>query len=194
MRLTPVILAAGQGRRMGMPKALAVLPGQADGHTFLRRILNTCAASAVLEAPVVVIGAQAQDVRQVHADLSSVRWVENPAWATADMLSSLRLGVGVLGAGEDVLVWPVDCPRVSVGVVDALGEALAAARGARKMACVPVYEGRRGHPVVLSAALCRILLDDMRIEHLRALLGSVEVELVFTKSFEILDNLNSIPQ
>jgi len=171
---------------MGIPKALAVL----DGQTFLRRILNTCAASCHLESPVVVIGAQAQAVRETHADLShlSVRWIENPTWSTSDMVASVRLGLRALG-DTHALIWPVDCPRVPVAVIAAL-----AAANTGKAACIPVYEGRRGHPVVLSAALCRVLLEDAQIESLRVLLGRAadkgEVLEVEVGSGEVLENLN----
>jgi len=54
-----VVLAAGEGRRMGMPKALVRDP---DGTSWLRRAVETLSDAGC--APVVVVlGAQADEAR-----------------------------------------------------------------------------------------------------------------------------------
>jgi CTP:molybdopterin cytidylyltransferase MocA len=137
MRVFAIVLAAGEGRRVGTPKALLPL-GET---TFLRR------ACVVLSRPgvagvVAVIGAEADRVRELALP-PGVTIVENPGWRKG-MLSSALCGLEAAEAqgAEAVLLHPVDHPFVAAETVDRVVEALAG--GA--FAAVPSHDGRRGHP------------------------------------------------
>ena len=83
-----LLLAAGAGRRMGLPKALVEL----DGEPLVRRAVRTLVEGGA--APVVVVlGARADDVRAVlPADVAAVEAV---GWRDG-MGASLRAGLAAL--------------------------------------------------------------------------------------------------
>ena len=138
MRVVALVLAAGEGRRIGGPKALL----RTGGTTFLAH------ASALLARPdvasvVAVLGAEADRVRAEAGLPQGVAVVVNERWREG-MLSSLLAGLEAaetLGA-EAVLVHPVDHPGVDPATIDRVVEALL--RGAA--IAVPSWQGRRGHP------------------------------------------------
>jgi nicotine blue oxidoreductase len=137
MKVFAIVLAAGEGRRVGGPKALLTL----GDTTFLHR------ACAVLSRPgvagvVAVIGAEADRVREVPLP-PGVTVVENPGWRTG-MLSSVLRGLDAAEArgAEAVLLHPVDHPFVAPETVDRVVNAL---EGGAFIA-VPSHDGRRGHP------------------------------------------------
>jgi CTP:molybdopterin cytidylyltransferase MocA len=138
-RVAGLLLAAGGGRRYGMPKALVEL----DGRLFVE------SSAAVLReggcAPVVVVlGARAEEVR-AKADLAGYTVVDNPQWTTG-MGSSLRVGLAALSEADvdAVAVLPVDVPGVTAAAVRrVLGQA---SPGALVRA---IYGELPGHPVLI---------------------------------------------
>jgi CTP:molybdopterin cytidylyltransferase MocA len=81
-----VVLAAGGGRRYGMPKALV----EHEGSLLVERAVRT--ARAVCDPVLVVLGAQAVDVWR-QADLDGATVLANKDWESG-MASSLRTGLG----------------------------------------------------------------------------------------------------
>jgi len=138
VRVVAIVLAAGEGQRIGTPKALLLV----EGETFLARCCRLLARPGIA-AVAAVIGAQAGRVRHEAPAPGGVTVVENARWADG-MLTSVWTGLdaaGVLGA-EAVLLHPVDHPLVAPATVDRVVDALAG--GA--FAAVPTWDGRRGHP------------------------------------------------
>jgi nicotine blue oxidoreductase len=140
-----MLLAAGAGRRYGMPKALV----RHRGRLFVEQ------AAAVLHdggcAPVVVVlGASAGEVR-ASASLPGSSLVDNPEWATG-MGSSLRAGLAALSTSDAtaVLVLPVDTPGVTAAAVRRL-----AALAAPDALARATYDGHPGHPVLIGRARWR---------------------------------------
>ena len=138
-----LVLAAGAGRRFGMPKALVRL----GGALLVER------AAALLRAggcdPVlVVLGAGADEVLAA-ADLRGARPVHNPDWPSG-MGSSLAAGLAAVPAdAAAVVVTLVDTPGLGPQAVRRL---VAAHRDGAETA-VATYGGRRGHPVLLDRAV-----------------------------------------
>jgi nicotine blue oxidoreductase len=134
-----LVLAAGEGRRYGGPKALVELGG---------RLLVERAVGVLTEggcAPVtVVLGASADEVAR-RADLTGTRTVLNPEWPTG-MGSSLRVGLAALASGhaDAAVVLLVDTPGIGAAAVRRL-----AAYAAPDAIAVATYGGRPGHPVLL---------------------------------------------
>jgi molybdenum cofactor cytidylyltransferase/nicotine blue oxidoreductase len=142
-RVAGLVLAAGGGRRYGMPKALV----EHDGSLLVERAVRT--AAAVCDPVLVVLGARAVDVWRT-ADLTGATVLANADWASG-MASSLRTGLDGLRG------WPAGGPRIEavlVQLVDMPGmtpAALArlAGHAAPDALAVASYDGVRGHPVLL---------------------------------------------
>jgi nicotine blue oxidoreductase len=141
-RVAGLLLAAGAGRRFGMPKALV----RHRGGLFVEH------AAAVLHeagcAPVVIVlGASAEEVRST-ATLPGSSLVGNPNWESG-MGSSLRVGLDTLSTSdaEAVVVLPVDTPGVTAAAVRRLA-ALAAPDALARAS----YDGAPGHPVLIGRA------------------------------------------
>lgn len=149
-----MILAAGESRRMGEPKALLRLGGE----TFLERIMYTARAAGI-ENHVIVLGADADKILSYH-DLASVTtvWTEEPQ---AGPIGSIRAGIRVLlnQQVEGALIWHVDRPRIAVDTVRAL---VAGFRQKGVQVALPVHEGRRGHPVLFGRGVFAELLEAPR--------------------------------
>jgi CTP:molybdopterin cytidylyltransferase MocA len=133
-RVAGILLAAGQGSRMGQPKALIDVGGQplADRGVAL---LHDGGASPV----IVVTGATA-------VDLPGVITVHNPDWRTG-MGSSLRAGLATApGESEAAVIALVDQPLVGPEAV----RRLIAAYQAGASVAVAAYAGRPRNPVLLA--------------------------------------------
>jgi molybdenum cofactor cytidylyltransferase/nicotine blue oxidoreductase len=135
-----VVLAAGGGRRYGMPKALV----EYEGSLLVERAVRT--ARAVCDPVLVVLGAQAVDVWR-QADLDGATVLANKEWETG-MASSLRMGL------EGLRGWPGRVDAALILLVDMPGMTPAAltrmvAEAAPDALAVATYDGVRSHPVLL---------------------------------------------
>ena len=147
--LAAVILSGGASSRMGSPKAL--LPYQ--GRPFLEHLLEITTRPEIV-ARKVVLGADADSIAKA-IPLKANEIVINPDWEKGQ-LSSIQAGVRKLPAGTDgILLFLVDHPLISSALV---GELIAQFYKSKKPIVLPVYEGRRGHPVIFSASLYDELL------------------------------------
>jgi nicotine blue oxidoreductase len=156
---TGLVLAAGRGRRMGVPKALL----ETDGETWAAR-----AARLLLEGGcrdvLVVTGAAHEEVEDHLPTDDRIRHVHAPRWEEG-MGESLRTGLDCLvraRQGEAAVVLLVDLPDLDERVVARVLEQWAAG-GERDQALLrATYDGRPGHPVLLGAAHWRRLLTVVR--------------------------------
>jgi molybdenum cofactor cytidylyltransferase len=140
--VTAILLAAGLSTRMGRPKPLLPWGG---------RTLVACQVEALWGASVAdVVVVTGHEAGAVTAALegTGARIAHNSAYA-AGRAGSVRAGALAVPDGSDVLVLNVDQPR-DAALIRAVLDAHRAAGG---LITVPVYEGRRGHPVVFAAAL-----------------------------------------
>jgi len=172
MSLAGVVLAAGRSARMGSPKALLDFLGL----PFVVRILEALEALEV-KTRVVVLGPDAPRIQPILAGHDCMI-VENPEPETGP-IASLR---GALRALEPVqptavLVWPVDLPHVRVTTIERLLEAHRRSQGS---IVLPLFEERRGHPVIWGSALFEELLQSSAAsrEGARAILHSHARDIV----------------
>ena len=160
MAFAGLILAGGEGRRFGGPKAFARLP---DGRTFLEACCGTLAAAGA--RPV----AATLPSRHAGHELPGLRQIPLPG-PGLDMLASLRWGLRHLFSETSwnaVVVLPVDHPLVGAPAILAL-----AAVGAAVV--VPCYNGKHGHPILLGRELAgRVARDEIAGATLREILRTV---------------------
>jgi CTP:molybdopterin cytidylyltransferase MocA len=133
-RVAGVLLAAGEGKRLGTPKALVELGGRrlVDRGADLLRDGGT--------APVVVVTGAAPVI------VPDVVLVPNPDWRTG-MGSSLAVGLRALpGECTAAVIALVDQPLIGAGVV----RRLVAAHQAGAELVVAAYHGQPRNPVLLA--------------------------------------------
>lgn len=146
-----LLLAAGAGRRMGMPKALKRDP---DGTSWLAR------SAAVLldggcDGVTVVLGACGG---RSAVDLTGVRYVLCPDWAQG-IGASLAFGLRELTTADAdaALVHLVDLPDVSALVAQRLLRPTVRHGSLRRA----VYDGVVGHPVLIGRKHWEPLADQL---------------------------------
>lgn len=145
-----IVLAAGMSRRMGVQKLL--LPF--DEKTLIGRIVDEL-TGAVVDKIHVVVGCESE---RVVEELSGrkVLIVENPDYEEG-MLSSVRAGIRSLpDECECVLVALGDQPAITSELIDELVKAFVESE---KDILTPLYNGKRGHPLLFSQSYCYEVLE-----------------------------------
>jgi molybdenum cofactor cytidylyltransferase len=140
-----LILAAGESRRMGSPKALL----EFQDETFLDRLIGLFSAHC---SPVItVVGAQREIVIAGLRRASQTLVVQNLEFLLGQ-LSSMQCGLRAVPDGVDgVLFTLVDHPAVQPSTIAALLETVPG--GDKALLRIPRFGGRRGHPIWFSASL-----------------------------------------
>ena len=139
MSVAGLILAAGESRRMGFPKALLVYQKE----TFLATLIGLFDAHC--SPVIVVLGAEADRIRS-ETDRPAT-YVTNADYQQG-MTTSLQCGLRAVPASTDgVLFTLVDHPSVLPSTLNAL---LALPR---PLVRVPRFGGKRGHPIWFSREL-----------------------------------------
>jgi CTP:molybdopterin cytidylyltransferase MocA len=147
-RCIGVILAAGEGRRFGGAKQLAML----DGRPLLQHVIETARSTPRLEEVVVVLGAHRHEIR-ARVDLSACLPVTNLAWPGGPT-ESLRCGLSAaleLRATSVVLLLG-DQPRMKSTVITAVLESRGSLARAR-------YRSGPGHPIAAHGPMISRLRD-----------------------------------
>lgn len=147
MHVVAILLAAGSSRRFGGEKLLAPYRGR----PLIEHALAALTSSPGVDTTIVVVHPRFP----VPPERPRCRFVINPEHEEG-MGSSLRAGVRAAPAETDAyLVALADMPAIGPELIASL---IACYRAAGKRIVVPVYQGRRGHPVMISGALREALL------------------------------------
>ena len=141
--VSAVVLAAGRSTRMGPINKLVV---PFDGRAMVRAVVDALESSSA--RPVVVVtGHEAQRVEETLAG-ADVRLVHNPGYRQG-LSGSLRAGLAALpDSAEAAVICLGDMPLVTSAHVDRLVSAFDPDEG--REICVPVFEGKRGNPVLFA--------------------------------------------
>jgi molybdenum cofactor cytidylyltransferase len=135
-----IILAGGESKRMGFPKMLLAFRGK----TMVENVIGNVADSRVDEI-VVVLGASSEKIIEKTEHLN-VKHCFNENFKEG-MLSSVKCGFRNLPAEyKAVLVFQGDQPLITPKVINSVIEAyLSSGKGL----VIPVYNKRRGHPLLI---------------------------------------------
>ena len=152
-----ILLAAGESTRMGQLKAL--LPWR--GQTLVEHQVSALREGGA-ERVIVVLGHRADELRPLVERNEGATWTVNLDYRQGKT-TSIKAGLSALpsslplegegqGGGEivrDIILLNVDQPRTS----DDVARILNAHRTHDYTVTVPEYNGKGGHPIVLSASL-----------------------------------------
>jgi CTP:molybdopterin cytidylyltransferase MocA len=180
--IAALILAAGESRRMGRPKALL----DWGGRTLLQHQIDVL-TKAGCDPVLGVLGAQAHQIRARTPCDPPCRLVENASFRSG-RASSVRVGARLLPDDtRAVVVASVDSP-VAASTVAALIESW---REAPTSIVVPRFEGRNGHPTLFDGAL----LAELRTVQesslgLKAVRAAHRTETRFVEVDDALSSLN----
>ena len=148
--LAAVILSGGASRRMGSPKALLSY----QGRPFLEHLLDV-AHHPKIGLRRVVLGADASPIAK-EVNLAPDEIVINDQWEKGQ-LSSIQAALRSLPPKTDgMILLLIDHPLISSVLV---GELIDSFYNSGKSIVLPVYEGRRGHPVIFSSSLYQELMN-----------------------------------
>jgi molybdenum cofactor cytidylyltransferase len=144
--IAAIVPAAGRSERMGRPKLILPI----GRTTVIARVVAALRDGGaepviVVTPPASFAGAAILADEARNAGASVLVPTEHPI----DMRASVELGLDHLGQGsapDRFLVAPADSPSLTPELV---GQVVAQARAAPQSIVIPVYHGRRGHPIAL---------------------------------------------
>ncbi|MFO1116512.1 MAG: nucleotidyltransferase family protein [Beijerinckiaceae bacterium] len=170
-----IVLAAGRASRFsGGAEGRTKLVETVDGKPLVRLAAEAALGSGA--RPVVVVTGHARDAVMSALDGLDVSEAPNPRYAEG-IASSVAAGVAALPAEcAGALILLADMPRVDAALCGTLADVFLAM--ADVDAIVPVVDGRRGNPALLSR---RLFADAMRLtgdEGARKLLAKPGLKVV----------------
>ena len=182
--LAAAILAAGESRRMGEPKALVSV----QGLTFLEHLFAATRLPSV-GITRIILGAHAAEI-SAKLKFDPAMIVVNPDWPSGQ-LSSVHAAIRSLPADttDGIILCPVDHPLVSRRLIS---ELIAQFDSSRKAIALPTYRGKRGHPAIFRATLYDELLAASPEVGARQVVWahSQEIQEVPTEEEGVILNLN----
>ena len=146
--ITAIVLAAGEGSRMGELKQL--LPWGES--TIIETVIHRLQSSSLDGEVRVVLGAEADRVREVLEDNPELEPVirENPDYSRG-MFSSVLTGIeDIPSEVEGLLFMLADQPLVTTSIYDKM---LSEFRQRQPLLMAPSCRGNRGHPLLISSSL-----------------------------------------
>ena len=145
-----VILAAGQGKRLGHVKPLL-----ANEHATLLELVVKQFRAAKLDELVVVLGHEARQIVG-RISLNGIKIVINNEHR-AGMSSSIQRGLAYVSSRyQAVMIGMGDMPLVTTSTINTL---VAEFKKGKKGIVVPAHNGRRGHPVIIHLKYLEALLE-----------------------------------
>jgi len=167
IRAAAIILAAGYSSRMGEFKPLLPL-----GNSRVIERAVRCFLRAGIDDIIVVVGHRSGELIPVVTGLGA-RIVVNPDYPRG-MYSSVRSGVREMSRdSEAFFLLPGDHPLVRP---ETLARLLEVYRETDKRIVYPCFEGRRGHPPLITAAIRQQIVDCEPTGGLRMLLEDYQSE------------------
>jgi molybdenum cofactor cytidylyltransferase len=164
-KIAGIILAAGEGRRFGQCKALVKL----DGITFLEAV--ALRLKEIGCDPIIVVGGRYPDDILDEAERLQIECVINTDWKQGQF-SSLKAGLFRLGneiCGAFITL--VDHPFVLSETYRLLKGALSKFPG---KIIIPVYNRKRGHPIVIPRTIIRQIIESTNDVNLRDIIKNHE--------------------
>ncbi|WP_066401165.1 nucleotidyltransferase family protein [Neobacillus mesonae] len=184
MSQTAILLAAGYSSRMGGIKALLPWNGLPLIEHQVQQLLKTS-----IKDIVIVLGYKAYEIKKVIVKYP-VQIIYNPNYSNGKT-SSIKAGINALkDYSRTYLIVPVDTPIESQMIEMMIQQLLCN----NSNIVIPVYSGKRGHPILLNGSLRNDILsiseEKMGLKELLRKYQSSTSELHVNKE-HVLYNLNT---
>ena len=179
-----LILAAGNSSRMKSPKfALQFNKSQ----SFLEKIVQIYTEFGCEEIIVVLNQEGISLLDHLHLKLKNVKIVLNdhPEW---ERFYSIKLGIQGLSKQHPVFIHNVDNPFVTAAILESL-----ISKDVTTNYVVPTYNGKGGHPVLISNKVCqKLILTEKNDLILSDFLKQYDKKRVAVEDQNILVNINTM--
>ena len=162
-KIAGIILAAGEGKRIGGNKALIEI----DGTSFLEHVAGRM-RQAACDPLIAVGGSNSAEVKELARRLE-ISFMDNENWQTGQF-SSLKAGLSSLekkAAGAMIAL--VDHPLVALDTYRLLNKTFQDNPGT---ILIPSYNGRRGHPIIIPDIIINEVLSASPESNLREIIHS----------------------
>ncbi len=147
MKTGAIILSAGHHIPQEAFKPMMAV----GGTTIIRRIIILLKQADV--DPIVVITGRDGDAVEKHISKMRVICLRNAGYETTQMYDSVVMGLNYIeDLCQRILILPVKYPLF-------LGDTISQLLSTASLAACPVYQGRRGHPILISASFIPALLS-----------------------------------
>jgi molybdenum cofactor cytidylyltransferase len=163
MRTAAVVLAAGKSERMGKNKLLIKFSGK----MLIDYILDALKNSEIDET-VIVLGHKPWEIADaIKPKLKHMKTVVNEGYEEG-MTSSFKAGLKEVEDADAVLLVLGDQPFLNPQLINEM--IFQMERNRKALIVCPVYEGKKGHPVLFSKSLFREILSLKKGEIIRDLI------------------------
>ena len=143
-RIGAVIAAAGQNPDFEPLQTLGTI-------SLAERNISTLKHAGITQI-IVVTGYKADELEH-HLSRYDVMFFRNFNYADSEMFDSYRIGISyLLGKCEKILLTPCDIPFFTADTIRSLMET-------RGDFIQPAYNGKPGHPIILSSRMAKRILD-----------------------------------
>lgn len=152
MDIEGIVLAAGFSSRMGKFKMEMLL----EGKTLIERSVESL--DKVCSKIIVVAGYKSERIKEILKSYEKVEVVFNKEFEKG-MFSSVKIGISQIKT-ERFFLLPGDIPFVKKDVFIKLfskkGDVI-----------IPIFQGRKGHPVLINSSLINEILDEPEDSNLK---------------------------
>jgi len=174
--ITGIILAGGYSSRAQTNKMMLLI----NGKPIVEHVILTMKVSC--QKIIVVTGHYHDEISQAISHYTDVKIVKNQEYDSG-MFSSVLCGLKEVDS--DFFLVPGDYPMIQSSTYKMLKENQGLIR-------VPVYKGRRGHPIFIKKELIDELLNEPVESNLKVFRDRHQVEYVETKDAGILQDIDTI--
>jgi len=186
--LPVIILAAGDSKRMGEPKGLLSYRGKPFLINQIERLFEIG-----LSEIIVVLGKDYKLYHEIIPKLSGVEFTVNPA-TEKGQFSSIQCGIQKMQSRErtGVFIFPIDVPCPDKEVWEELAKALSSSD---IPVTIPEYQGKKGHPVLISREFMQHLVScesDSRLDfEIYKQIDLKKAKIISVDDKNITQNLNT---
>jgi molybdenum cofactor cytidylyltransferase len=186
MNVDALILAAGNSERMGFPKAFLQFD---ETKTFIDEIVNQYREFSCMKVCVVINKQSEVQISKLLPETQKYAQFlvnENP---NRGRFSSIKIGLNHLSDSEAVFIQNIDNPFIGALLLQHLTDIILDFDY-----CIPTYENRGGHPILIKNSVVQKALSEPDETILKNFLQQFQVKKIAVDDPKILLNINTFEE